>query len=56
MLQAIGSVEKVPEFIRKVEEVFGRIGIEVAEAPEIETEENNIDLLNIPPDHAARDL
>ncbi len=51
-----GHLHLVPEFIRQVEEVFGRMGFDVAYGPEIETEENNFDLLNIPADHPARDL
>lgn len=50
-----GHLHLVPEFIRQVEEVFGRMGFDVARGPEIETEENNFNLLNIPDDHPARD-
>lgn len=50
-----GRLHLIPEFIRQVEEVFGRMGFEVAEGPEIETEENNFNLLNIPETHPARD-
>lgn len=50
-----GHLHLIPEFIRNVEEVFGRMGFEVAEGPEVETEEHNFNLLNIPADHPARD-
>lgn len=50
-----GHLHPVPEFIRKVEEVFGRMGFDVAHGPEIETEDHNFNLLNIPGDHPARD-
>ena len=50
-----GHLHLIPEFIRQVEEVFGRMGFDVARGPEIETEENNFDLLNIPADHPAGD-
>jgi phenylalanyl-tRNA synthetase alpha chain len=50
-----GHLHLIPEFVRKVEEVFGRMGFDVARGPEIETEEMNFNLLNIPPDHPARD-
>jgi phenylalanyl-tRNA synthetase alpha chain len=50
-----GHLHPIPEFIRSVEEVFGRMGFDVAEGPEIETEEYNFTLLNIPEDHPARD-
>ncbi|MDO8649241.1 MAG: phenylalanine--tRNA ligase subunit alpha [Candidatus Peregrinibacteria bacterium] len=50
-----GHLHLIPEFIRSVEDIFGRMGFEVASGPEIETEENNFNLLNIPADHPARD-
>ncbi len=50
-----GHLHLIPEFIRQVEEVFGRMGFEVAEGPEIDSEEHNFDLLNFPKEHAARD-
>ncbi|MBI3817039.1 phenylalanine--tRNA ligase subunit alpha [Candidatus Peregrinibacteria bacterium] len=50
-----GHLHLIPQFIAQVEEVFGRMWFEVAEGPEIETEENNFNLLNIPEDHPARD-
>ncbi len=36
-------------------EVFGRMGFEVAEGPELEDEDHNFVKLNIPADHPARD-
>ncbi|TSC78574.1 MAG: phenylalanyl-tRNA synthetase subunit alpha [Candidatus Peregrinibacteria bacterium Gr01-1014_25] len=50
-----GHLHLVPEFIRSVEGIFGRMGFDVADGTEIETEEYNFDLLNIPADHPARD-
>lgn len=50
-----GHLHLIPEFIRKAEEVFGRMGFDVAEGNEIESEEYNFDLLNIRADHPARD-
>ena len=41
---------------REIREIFHAFGFEVFEGPEIETEEYNFELLNIPPDHPARDL
>ncbi len=35
--------------------VFSRLGFDVVTGPEIETEANNFEALNIPPDHPARD-
>ena len=42
--------------MRDLREIFHAYGFEVFEGPEIETEEYNFELLNIPPDHPARDL
>ena len=50
-----GHLHLIPEFIRSVEEVFGRMGFDVAEGPEIETEDFNFNFLNLPETHAARD-
>jgi phenylalanyl-tRNA synthetase alpha chain len=46
----------IPEFVRQVEEVFGRMGFDVARGPEIETEETNFTLLNFQKDHPAMDM
>jgi len=50
-----GHLHLIPEFIKQVEEVFGRMGFDVAYGPEIETEDYNFDMLNIPEEHPARD-
>jgi phenylalanyl-tRNA synthetase alpha chain len=50
-----GHLHLVHEFIRKAEEVFGRMGFDSATGPEIETEDFQFDLLNFPKHHAARD-
>ncbi len=50
-----GHLHLIPEFIREVEEVFGRMGFDTAYGPEIESEELNFNKLNIPADHPARD-
>lgn len=50
-----GHLHLIPEFIRQVEDVFGRMGFEIADGPEIESEENNFNLLNIHETHPARD-
>ena len=50
-----GHLHLIPEFIRSVEEVFGRMGFDVMTGPEIESEDLNFNLLNIPPEHPARD-
>lgn len=54
--RAKGHLHLIPEFIRQVEEVFGRMGFDIAEGMEIESEEYNFEKLNIPADHPARDM
>ncbi|MBP9750294.1 MAG: phenylalanine--tRNA ligase subunit alpha [Candidatus Peribacteraceae bacterium] len=51
-----GSLHPIPEFIRQVEEVFGRMGFDVADGPEVEDDEVNFSLLNFADDHPARDM
>lgn len=51
-----GHLHLVHEFIRQAQEVFGRMGFDTADGPELETEEFNFNKLNIPPDHPARDM
>ncbi len=50
-----GHHHLIPEFIRQIEEVFGRMGFDTAYGPEMETEDLNFNKLNIPDDHPARD-
>ncbi|MGQ0607695.1 MAG: phenylalanine--tRNA ligase subunit alpha [Chloroflexota bacterium] len=52
----IGHLHPVQTLMRDLREIFHAFGFEVFEGPEIETEEYNFELLNIPPDHPARDL
>ena len=40
----------------EMEEIFLGMGFEVADGPEIETDNYNFELLNIPKDHPARDM
>ncbi len=51
-----GHLHPIPEFIRHIEDVFGRMGFDVARGNEIESEQENFTLLNIPADHPARDM
>ena len=53
---AIGHLHPVQTLIRDLREILHAFGFEVFEGPEVETEEYNFELLNIPPDHPARDL
>jgi phenylalanyl-tRNA synthetase alpha chain len=51
-----GHLHLIPEFLRQVEEVFGRMGFEIAEGPELEEEYYIFDAINFPKDHPARDV
>jgi phenylalanyl-tRNA synthetase alpha chain len=51
----VGHLHLIHEFIEEVKELFGRMGFDHAEGPEVETEEHNFNLLNIPATHPARD-
>jgi phenylalanyl-tRNA synthetase alpha chain len=52
----IGHLHPVQTLMRDLREIFHAYGFEVFEGPEVETEEYNFELLNIPPDHPSRDL
>ncbi|MEZ5400422.1 MAG: phenylalanine--tRNA ligase subunit alpha [Bryobacteraceae bacterium] len=51
-----GSLHPVTIVQREIEELFVSMGFAVLSGPEVETEYNNFDALNIPPDHPARDM
>ena len=51
-----GSLHPVIETIREIARILGQFGFVSYEGPEVETDELNFQLLNIPPDHPARDL
>jgi phenylalanyl-tRNA synthetase alpha chain len=51
-----GSLHPLIETQREIARIFGQFGFVVYESPEVETDELNFELLNIPSDHPARDL
>jgi phenylalanyl-tRNA synthetase alpha chain len=51
-----GSLHPLIETQREIARIFGQFGFMVYESPEVETDELNFQLLNIPEDHPARDL
>ena len=51
-----GSLHPVTQLQREIEDLFTSLGFAVLDGPEVETEYNNFDALNIPPDHPARDM
>jgi|TARA_R110002095_G_scaffold66398_2_gene56327 phenylalanyl-tRNA synthetase alpha chain len=52
--QAIGGVHPVTRTMRRIEQIFNRIGFEVAMGPEVEDDFHNFEALNIPAHHPAR--
>lgn len=50
-----GSLHPLTTLTREIEDLFVSMGYQVADGPEIETDWNNFEALNIPPDHPARD-
>ncbi len=50
-----GSIHPITQTIREIAGIFERLGFEVADGPEMETEFYNFTALNIPPDHPSRD-
>jgi phenylalanyl-tRNA synthetase alpha chain len=51
-----GTLHPIPETIDAIAEVFAQFGFVVYEGPEVEDDLTNFQMLNIPPDHPARDL
>lgn len=54
--QALGYRHLITQIIEEITDVFIRLGFVVVEGPEIETEYNNFTALNIPLEHASRDV
>jgi len=52
----VGHVHPIIQFLEKIEDIFTTMGYEVVEGPELETQEYNFDLLNVPEDHPSRDI
>jgi phenylalanyl-tRNA synthetase alpha chain len=50
-----GTLHPLTVLTREIEDLFVSMGYQVADGPEIETDWNNFQALNIPPDHPARD-
>ncbi len=52
--QIKGSLHPYTRIIEEIENIFISMGFAVADGPELETDYNNFDALNIPADHPAR--
>ncbi len=51
-----GSLHPINETVARIAEIFGQFGFVVYEGPEVEDDRTNFQMLNIAPDHPARDL
>ena len=52
----IGASHPVMSTLVEISEIFLSMGFSIEEGPEVEYEEYNFDMLNIPKDHPARDM
>jgi phenylalanyl-tRNA synthetase alpha chain len=53
---ALGHLHISTQTLREIYAIFARMGFDVLTSPEIEDDVTNFQLLNIPPDHPARDM
>ena len=54
--RSVGGIHPVMRTWKRVEEIFGSIGFDVADGPEIETDWTNFTALNSPENHPARSM
>jgi len=52
----MGKLHPTTATMREIVDIFSRMGFQVYDSPEVETDEMNFGLLNFPPDHPARDM
>jgi phenylalanyl-tRNA synthetase alpha chain len=53
---SVGRLHPSTQMLRNVIHAFGEMGFQVWDSPEVETDELNFGLLNMPPHHPARDM
>ena len=51
-----GHIHPLSRVQNDIEDIFSRMGFEIADGPEVETEFYNFDAVNIPADHPGRDM
>jgi phenylalanyl-tRNA synthetase alpha chain len=54
--QTIGKLHITTRVLREIYAIFAEMGFQVFDSPEVETDEYNFQLLNMPPGHPARDM
>ncbi len=55
LLPSVGRLHPITQTIQEIVAIFRGLGFSPVEGPEIETEENNFEALNIPADHPSRE-
>lgn len=53
---ALGHIHVINQVLREIYSIFGQMGFYVFQTREVEDDTTNFQLLNIPPDHPARDM
>lgn len=53
---AIGNMHVINKTLREIVSIFGKMGFQVSEGPEVELDYYNFQQLNIPPGHPARSM
>ncbi len=51
-----GSLHPITKINRRICDIFSRMGFDIVEGPEVETDYYNFEALNIPKNHPARDM
>jgi len=52
----VGHLHVSTRVLRRIYDIFADMGFQVFDSPDVETDERNFQLLNIPPHHPARDM
>ncbi|MFQ5792010.1 MAG: phenylalanine--tRNA ligase subunit alpha [Acidobacteriota bacterium] len=53
---SLGRLHLTTQTLREIYQIFARMGFQIFESPEVETDEYNFQLLNIPRGHPSRDM
>jgi phenylalanyl-tRNA synthetase alpha chain len=51
-----GKAHILSKTIREFEDIFTKMGFEIASGPEVQSEHYNFDTLNVPKNHPSRDM
>ncbi len=54
--RTIGSKHLITQTLDEIKNIFKGLGFSVYEGPELESDQNNFEMLNFPDDHPARDM